>query len=116
MRYPFGYGLSYTTFDWEDMQITDLGKRIQVSCTVKNTGTRDCAEVVQLYVAAPESAVWKPKRELRAFAKVYLKAGEQRRVELSLTRMICGILTFTEMIGSWSKAHMSFYCALIARQ
>ena len=68
------------------MQITDLGKRIQVSCTVKNTGTRDCAEVVQLYVAAPESAVWKPKRELRAFAKVYLKAGEQRRVELSFDK------------------------------
>ena len=86
MRYPFGYGLSYTTFDWEDMQITDLGKRIQASCTVKNTGTRDCAEVVQLYVAAPESAVWKPKRELRAFAKVYLKAGEQRRVELSFDK------------------------------
>ena len=86
VRYPFGYGLSYTTFDWEDMQITDLGKRIQVSCTVKNTGTRDCAEVVQLYVAAPESAVWKPKRELRAFAKVYLKAGEQRRVELSFDK------------------------------
>lgn len=86
VRYPFGYGLSYTTFDWEDMQITDLGKRIQVSCAVKNTGTRDCAEVVQLYVAAPESAVWKPKRELRAFAKVYLKAGEQRRVELSFDK------------------------------
>lgn len=86
VRYPFGYGLSYTTFDWEDMQITDLGKRIQVSCTVKNTGTRDCTEVVQLYVAAPESAVWKPKRELRAFAKVYLKAGEQRRVELSFDK------------------------------
>ena len=86
MRYPFGYGLSYTTFDWEDMQITDLGKRIQVSCTVKNTGTRDCTEVVQLYVAVPESAVWKPKRELRAFAKVYLKAGEQRRVELSFDK------------------------------
>lgn len=86
VRYPFGYGLSYTTFDWEDMQITGLGKRIQVSCTVKNTGTRDCVEVVQLYVAAPESAVWKPKRELRTFAKVYLKAGEQRRVELSFDK------------------------------
>lgn len=86
VRYPFGYGLSYTTFDWKDMQVADLGKRIQVSCTVKNTGTRDGAEVVQLYVAAPESTVWKPERELRAFAKVYLKAGEQHRVELSFDK------------------------------
>lgn len=86
VRYPFGYGLSYTAFDWKDMQVADPGKQLQVSCTVKNTGTRDGAEVLQLYVAAPESAVWKPKRELRAFAKVYLKAGEQRRVELSFAK------------------------------
>lgn len=86
VRYPFGYGLSYTAFDWKDMRVADLGKQIQVSCTVKNTGTRDGAEVVQLYAAAPESAVWKPKRELRAFAKVYLKAGEQRRVDLAFDK------------------------------
>lgn len=86
VRYSFGHGLSYTTFEWKDMQVTDRGKQIQVSCTVENTGTRDGAEVVQLYAAAPESAVWKPKRELRAFAKVYLKAGEQRRVELSFDK------------------------------
>lgn len=86
VRYPFGYGLSYTSFRWRDMQVTDMGERICVSCTVENTGAYDGAEVVQLYVAAPQSAVWKPARELRAFAKVYLKAGEQQRAELSFAK------------------------------
>lgn len=86
VRYPFGYGLSYTSFSWQDLQVRDLGDTIRVSCTVKNTGAYDGAEVVQLYVAAPQQAVWKPKRELRAFKKVYLKAGAQCRAELSFAK------------------------------
>jgi len=86
VRYPFGYGLSYTAFVWREMQVADLGDRIQVSCLVENTGTREGAEVVQLYVKAPESPVWKPKRELRAFVKAFLKAGEQLRVKLSFAK------------------------------
>lgn len=84
--YPFGYGLSYTSFVWRDMQVKDRDGQIIVSCEVENTGDRYGGEVVQLYVKAPDSAVWKPKRELRAFAKVYLKTGQRQRVELSFAK------------------------------
>lgn len=86
VRYPFGYGLSYTDFAWSDMQVSDDGEKIAVSCTVKNTGERDGAEVVQLYVGAPQDNVFNPRRELRAFRKVYLKAGESKVVSLTAER------------------------------
>lgn len=86
VRYPFGYGLSYTSFAWRNMQVEDSGERLAVSCEVENTGAREGAEVVQLYVKAPDSAVWKPERELRAFVKICLKAGEQQRVTLSFDK------------------------------
>ena len=86
VRYPFGYGLSYTSFAWSDMQISEEGDRFMISCRVKNTGTRDGAEVVQLYVSAPESNVYKPLRELKAFQKVRLAAGEEREVRLTVNK------------------------------
>ncbi|MBO2517168.1 MAG: glycosyl hydrolase [Clostridiales bacterium] len=76
VRYPFGYGLSYTEFAWSDMKLSLDGNELTVSCTVRNTGKRDGAEVVQLYVKAPGKAVPRPGRELKAFRKVYLRAGE----------------------------------------
>ena len=86
VRYPFGYGLSYTSFAWSDMAAEEKGGKITVSCAVKNTGTRDGAEVVQLYVAAPQGNLFKPKRELRAFKKIYLKAGEEKNVALAFDK------------------------------
>ena len=86
VRYPFGYGLSYTSFAWSDMQLSEEGDRFTASCRVKNTGTCDGAEVVQLYVSAPESKVFKPERELRAFQKVRLAAGEEKEVKLIVNK------------------------------
>ncbi len=86
VRYPFGYGLSYTSFAWSDLLVREQGEEIAVSCTVKNVGARSGAEVVQLYTEAPKSNVFKPKRELRAFQKVYLAAGESKKVTLVLRR------------------------------
>ncbi|MDD2263131.1 MAG: glycoside hydrolase family 3 C-terminal domain-containing protein, partial [Clostridia bacterium] len=72
VAYPFGYGLSYTAFEYSDMRVEKKDSKFTVSCNMKNVGKYDGAEVVQLYVKAPKSDVIKPLKELRAFTKVYL--------------------------------------------
>lgn len=83
VRYPFGYGLSYTTFDYWDMQIEENNEEYKVSCEVVNNGKYDGAEIVQLYVKAPQG-VFKPLKELKGFTKVYLKAGESKKVAITV--------------------------------
>lgn len=80
VAFPFGYGLSYTTFAYSDLIASPEG----VKLTVTNTGSADGAEVVQLYVAKPGAQVFRPEQELKGFAKVFLKAGESRTVEIPL--------------------------------
>ena len=83
--FPFGFGLSYTDFEYKNLTVAKENGVVTATLTVRNTGNRDGAEVVQLYVKNNEdSAVFKPESELRAFAKVYLKAGEEKVVSLSL--------------------------------
>lgn len=86
VAFPFGFGLSYTAFGYSDIAVEERGEDIRVSCTVTNTGARGGAEVVQLYVQAPNGGVFKPLRELRAFTKIYLEAGESGRAELSFAK------------------------------
>ncbi|MCH5143100.1 MAG: glycoside hydrolase family 3 C-terminal domain-containing protein [Clostridiales bacterium] len=86
VRYPFGHGLSYTTFDYSDIKLEQEEDKITVSCTVTNTGKLYGAEVVQLYVKAPRGGVFKPEKELRGFSKVYLKPGEWKRVEITVSK------------------------------
>lgn len=82
--FPFGFGLSYTDFEYKNLAVTKENGVVTAALTVRNTGNRDGAEVVQLYVKNNEnSAVFKPESELCAFAKVYLKAGEEKAVSLS---------------------------------
>ncbi len=82
--FPFGFGLSYTDFEYKNLAVTTENGIVTATLTVRNTGNRDGAEVVQLYVKNNEnSAVFKPESELRAFAKVYLKTGEEKPVTLS---------------------------------
>lgn len=80
VRYPFGYGLSYTTFSYQNMQVNREEGKIRVSCEVTNTGKTAGREIVQLYIEAIDSPVYRPKRELRAFAKVDLQPGETKTV------------------------------------
>jgi beta-glucosidase len=84
--YPFGYGLSYTTFAYSNLKLnsTTLAKdgTMRVSVTVKNTGKRAGDEVVQLYVQIPKSAVERPLKELKGFQRVNLKPGESKTVQI----------------------------------
>jgi len=87
VRYPFGHGLSYTAFSTDRIEARVTGDaEVEVDVTVTNTGKRGGKHVVQLYVAPAPSPVRRPARELRAFAKVYLRAGETRTVTLTLDR------------------------------
>lgn len=85
VQYPFGYGLSYTSFDYWDMQVEETDDEYRVSCEVVNNGKYDGAEIVQLYVKAPQG-VFKPVKELKGFAKVYLKAGESKKIEIVIKK------------------------------
>lgn len=88
--YPFGHGLSHTTFAIEDLDVTvhplDAATAFTASVTVTNTGDRTGAEVVQVYVGDRSGVLQMPLRELRAFAKVALRPGESRRVDLEIAR------------------------------
>uniref|UniRef100_UPI004024C2CE glycoside hydrolase family 3 C-terminal domain-containing protein n=1 Tax=Gemmiger formicilis TaxID=745368 RepID=UPI004024C2CE len=80
VRFPFGYGMSYTTFAYSDMAADEQG----VSLTVTNTGSVAGTEIVQLYVAKKNSELFRPARELKGFARVTLAPGEKQRITIAL--------------------------------
>ncbi len=85
--YPFGYGLSYTKFDYSDLSVTpctEKGDSATVAVTVRNNGEREGDEVVQMYIADKVASVAQPQITLRGFEKVNLKAGESRRITFTL--------------------------------
>lgn len=84
--FPFGYGLSYTSFGYRDLSVSafDAERGVTVGLKVKNTGRRRGAEVVQIYVHAPDTGVVRAEQELRAFTRIDLAAGEERELRLTL--------------------------------
>lgn len=85
--FPFGHGLSYTTFEYSDLQLTAKGDaEVTVALNVRNTGRRDGAEAVQLYVDDVRSSAERPRHELKGIAKVFLKAGEKKTVSMTLKK------------------------------
>ena len=83
--FPFGYGLSYTDFEYSGLELAVLPDgRVSVSFDVRNTGKSDGAETAQVYVRDVESSVPRPEKELKGFEKVFLKKGESKRVEIIL--------------------------------
>ena len=120
--YPFGYGLSYTQFAYSDFKLSNSGiepgQSVSVSVEVSNTGTTDGEEVIQLYVGDDVSSLARPAKELKGFAKIFLKQGEKKTVNFTLTPtdfsfynkdMIWGPEpgTFSIMIGA-SSADIKF--------
>lgn len=105
-RFPFGHGLSYTTFAYSDLQLENVHGTIYVNCIVKNVGGRTGAEVVQVYIAPPKSSVPRPPQELKGFAKVTLKSGESKKLRIQLRST--ALAYFDHKINKW-KAEAGIY-------
>ncbi len=87
VSYPFGYGLSFTTFEYSKPKVTRKGESIEVSVTVKNSGKVSGKEIVQVYAVAPEGKLEKPAKELKAFGKTReLNPGESQTLTMKLQR------------------------------
>ncbi len=116
--FPFGFGLSYTTFEYGKLRASynqcKAGETIQLTLTVKNTGKVDGAEVVQIYASQQHPSVLRPVKELKAFQKVFLKAGEQKTVSLEINAN--DLAFFDEAKHAWKLEPdtYTFHCAASA--
>lgn len=103
VAFPFGFGLSYTTFEYSDLKVSADNIKdtdtVTVSFKVKNTGDVDGAEVAQLYVSDVESTIYRPVKELKGFNKVFLKAGEEKEIEITLDKR--AFAYYNVNIGDW---------------
>lgn len=100
VSYPFGYGLSYTTFSYNDVKAADNGSNISVSVTVTNTGKRPGKEVAEVYVTAPKGAIEKPAQELKAFAKTRtLQPGESQTLTMNIDK--ADLASFNTKQSAW---------------
>jgi beta-glucosidase len=100
VAFPFGYGLSYTTFEMSNIKVTENQNGYEVSVDIKNTGNVDGKQVAQLYIASPTEGVKKPAVELKAFAKSRnLKPGETETVKMTVSKN--DIQYFDTASGSW---------------
>ncbi|EXJ69068.1 beta-glucosidase [Cladophialophora psammophila CBS 110553] len=86
VAFPFGHGLSYTTFEVKDVFVSDDDVDVVVSATVSNTGKFDGAQVVQVYVAQQNPSINRPHKELKGFTKVFVKAGQSEKVEIVISK------------------------------
>ena len=86
VRFPFGYGLSYTTFEYKNLKVEQKASELIVTLDVTNTGKVEGSEVVQIYVSSPRENVHRPIRELKGFTKVQLKAGETKTVSIVVNK------------------------------
>lgn len=100
VTYPFGYGLSYTTFSYGKPSVTDNGKNITVTVTITNTGNHKGKEIAQVYVVAPKGAVEKPAHELKSFGKTrLLQPGETETLTMTIDKQ--DLASFNTKASSW---------------
>ena len=84
--FPFGYGLSYTSFKYSNLNITQKGNSLNVSFKIKNVGDRKGKEIAEVYISQKNPVIFKPVKELKGFEKVELEPGEEKEVNIKLTR------------------------------
>ena len=100
VAYPFGFGLSYTTFEFSKPTVKVSADKVNVSVVVKNTGKVSGKEVAQVYVAAPKGKIEKPAQELKGFAKTReLKPGENQTLTIQIDRR--DLASFDEAASQW---------------
>ena len=100
VSYPFGYGLSYTTFSYNNVKAADNGSNVAVTVTVTNTGNRPGKEVAEVYVTAPKGAIEKPAQELKAFAKTRtLQPGESQTLTMNIDK--ADLASFNTKQSAW---------------
>lgn len=100
VSYPFGYGLSYTSFGYGQPTVTDKGDHVNVSVTVTNTGKTAGKEIAEVYVTAPKGAIDKPAEELKAFAKTRaLQPGESETLSMDINKI--DLASFNEKASAW---------------
>ncbi len=103
VAFPFGFGLSYTTFEYSDIKVSADSIKdtdtVTVSFKVKNTGAVDGAEVAQVYVSDVESTIFRPVKELKGFKKVFLKAGEETEISIDLDKR--AFAYYNVNLGDW---------------
>ena len=97
VSFPFGFGLSYTTFAYRDLTVDSSG----ICFKVKNTGTVAGSEIAQMYVSLPDSGIERPEKELKGFRKIDLKPGEEKEVRISFDDKTFRV--FDESSGTWQK-------------
>jgi beta-glucosidase len=83
--FPFGYGLSYTSFEFSDMDVNKKEDQVVVSCTITNTGDMNGAEVAQLYIHPVNPQIERPVKELKGFEKIFLDPGQSEQVSFTLS-------------------------------
>ena len=113
--YPFGYGLSYTTFEYSDMKISGDGDEFKITLKVKNTGSLDGKEAVQIYVSDTVSSVSKPVKELCGFEKVFLCAGEEKEVTVTVPKYFLAHYNLTNRKWMIEPGEFVFYAAASAQ-
>ncbi len=110
VKYPFGHGLSYTSFEYSDLKLSKNeiteGDTLTLSFKVKNTGTVAGAEVAQVYVVNPESKIYKAEKELKGFKKVFLEAKEEKTVEITLDEKAFSF--YNVLISDWHAESGSY--------
>ena len=97
--FPFGFGLSYTTFEYSNLSIASNDDELKINFVIENTGNKKGEEVCQLYIGAKNSKIDRPEKELKSFTKVFLAPGEKKQIEMRLPKS--SLAYFNSQTNSW---------------